>query len=149
MPPPLAGLVAAVAYDLIRMPFVFAQRWHLDGVVPQLDLFKVFPRFGAMILGEPLEQDSYAALAHLVGWAYHFSNGATFGVMYLALVGDALSQNERLAFFGRRPRLSWAAPAESLFVMKTPSSRPGMTLPHAMKRIGTESRALEMRPSCC
>ena len=67
----------------------------------------------------------------------------------LALVGDALSQNERLAFFGRRPRLSWAAPAESLFVMKTPSSRPGMTLPHAMKRIGTESRALEMRPSCC
>ena len=26
--------------------------------------------------------------AHLIGWAYHFSNGLTFGIMYLALIGD-------------------------------------------------------------
>jgi hypothetical protein len=25
----------------------------------------------------------------VVGWVYHFSNGITFGVMYMALVGEA------------------------------------------------------------
>lgn len=83
------GLLAAVAYDVFRLPFVFAKEWGIDGVVPPMKLFKVFPRFGAMILGQPIEQPEYTAAAHLLGWAYHFSNGATFGVMYLALVGDA------------------------------------------------------------
>jgi hypothetical protein len=54
-----------------------------------MNLFKVFPGFGAMILGQPLEQTTYSLSAHLIGWLYHFSNGATFGVMYLAMVGDA------------------------------------------------------------
>ncbi len=83
----VAGLVAAVAYDLFRLPFVFARQWGIETVVPALNLFKVFPRFGAMILGEPIEQETFSTGAHLVGWLYHFSNGATFGVMYLALVG--------------------------------------------------------------
>ena len=82
------GLIAAVAYDLFRLPFVFAKEWSLDSIVPPLKLFKVFPRFGAMILGQPIEQTSYSLAAHLAGWAYHFSNGATFGVMYLAMIGD-------------------------------------------------------------
>ena len=85
----IGGLIAAVAYDVFRLPFVFAKQWGLDDVVPPMNLFKVFPRFGAMILGEPLEQSSYSSAAHLVGWAYHFSNGATFGVMYLAMVGNS------------------------------------------------------------
>ena len=84
----VAGLIAAVAYDVFRLPFVFAKAWGLDTWVPPMNLFKVFSRFGAMILGEPLEQPRYSLAAHLVGWAYHFSNGATFGVMYLAMVGD-------------------------------------------------------------
>jgi hypothetical protein len=42
-----------------------------------------------MVLGQPIEQGSYSLAAHVIGWIYHFSNGATFGVMYLALVGDA------------------------------------------------------------
>lgn len=84
----IAGLLAAVAYDVFRLPFVFARAWHLDSVVPPLNLFKVFPRFGAMLLGQPLEQPAYSLAAHLLGWTYHFSNGLTFGVMYLALVGD-------------------------------------------------------------
>jgi hypothetical protein len=42
-----------------------------------------------MILGQPVEQPVYSVLAQLVGWAYHFSNGLTFGIMYVALVGDA------------------------------------------------------------
>src|SRR5947209_2133231 len=40
-------------------------------------------------LGQPVEQPHYSAAAQVVGWTYHFSNGITFGVMYLALLGDA------------------------------------------------------------
>ena len=83
-----AGLLAAIAYDVFRLPFVFAGKWGIDSVVPQMDLFKVFPRFGAMILGEPLEQTDFSVAAHLVGWAYHFSNGATFGIMFIAMIGE-------------------------------------------------------------
>ena len=89
----LGGLIAALAYDVFRLPFVFAKEWGLDGVVPPMKLFKVFPRFGAMILGEPIEQPSYPLAAHLLGWAYHFSNGGTFGVMYLAMVGNGLRRH--------------------------------------------------------
>jgi len=84
----LAGLIAAVAYDIFRLPFVFANDLGIQSVIPPLNLFKVFPRFGAMILNQPLEQESFSLSAHLTGWIYHFSNGATFGVMYLALIGN-------------------------------------------------------------
>lgn len=83
------GLLAAVAYDIFRLPFVFAKEWHLDSVVPPLKLFKVFPRFGAMMLGQPIEQPHYSTAAQVLGWIYHFSNGATFGVMYLAIIGSS------------------------------------------------------------
>jgi hypothetical protein len=85
----VAGLIAAVAYDLFRLPFVFAREWGISSVVPPLKLFKVFPHIGAMILGEPTAQASYSPAAHLVGWAYHFSNGLTFGVMFTAMIGDS------------------------------------------------------------
>lgn len=84
----IAGLLAAVAYDVFRLPFVFAKEWGIDSIVPPMNLFKVFPRFGAMVLGQPIEQSSYSTTTQIVGWIYHFSNGATFGVMYLALIGD-------------------------------------------------------------
>lgn len=84
----VGGLIAAVAYDVFRLPFVFARPLGIDAVVPAMSLFKVFPRFGAMLLGEAIEQPAYSLAAHLLGWAYHFSNGATFGIMYLALLGD-------------------------------------------------------------
>lgn len=83
-----AGFLAAVAYDIFRLPFVFSKAWGLESVVPQMSLFKVFPRFGAMLLGQPLEQDSYTLGTHVLGWAYHFSNGMTFGIMFIALIGD-------------------------------------------------------------
>lgn len=88
----VAGFMAAIAYDLFRLPFVYAQPWHLTAIVPPMNLFKVFPRFGAMILGQPLNQAHYPATAQWVGWAYHFSNGISFGIMYVAMIGD-----------GRRP----------------------------------------------
>jgi len=84
----IAGLIAAVAYDVFRLPFVFAKEWHVTGIFPPLSLFKVFPRFGAMILGELTEQTTYSTLAQILGWTYHFSNGAAFGIMYLALICD-------------------------------------------------------------
>jgi hypothetical protein len=89
----MAGFLAACAYDLFRIPFVVAAA---DKVGPdwlRLPLFKVFPRFGALILGQPFDatttDSQFTLAAHLVGWVYHFSNGITFGVMYMALVGDA------------------------------------------------------------
>lgn len=85
----LGGLLAAVAYDVFRLPFVFARQWGIASVVPPMSLFKVFPRFGAMVLGQPIDQDHYSVAAQIIGWIYHFSNGATFGVMYVALIGNA------------------------------------------------------------
>ncbi|TAK90074.1 MAG: hypothetical protein EPO07_20595 [Verrucomicrobia bacterium] len=85
----LGGLLAAVAYDVFRLPFVFAKDWGIADIVPPMNLFKVFPRFGAMVLGQAIEQEHYSLATQIVGWLYHFSNGATFGVMYLALIGDA------------------------------------------------------------
>ena len=83
----VGGLLATGAYDLCRVPFVFAETWGIDPVIPRLDLFKVFPMFGALIGGEALEPGAYTGRAHLLGWLYHFSNGMTFGIMYLALIG--------------------------------------------------------------
>jgi hypothetical protein len=86
----IGGLLAAVAYDIFRLPFVYSDAWGMGRIgIPQMPLFIVFPRFGAMILGQPLEQESYSMAAQLVGWVYHFSNGATFGVMFAAMIGEA------------------------------------------------------------
>lgn len=79
-----AGVIAGVAYDLFRLPFVLAGA----------PLFKVFPRFGELLLGniEP------RWLVHTLGWAYHFSNAAALGVMFLAMI----------SWFAR-PSLIWSA----------------------------------------
>lgn len=82
------GLLAAVSYDVFRLPFVFAKEWGIASIVPPMGLFKVFPRFGAMVLGQPIEQSHYSMTTQIVGWIYHFSNGATFGVMYVAMIGN-------------------------------------------------------------
>ena len=93
----LAGLVAAVAYDLYRLPFV------LNGA----PLFKVFPRFGELLLGgtEP------RSLVQALGWTYHFSNGAALGIMFLA----ALSRpTPARLFFGA---VLWALVVELLLLL--------------------------------
>lgn len=93
----VAGLTAAIAYDIFRIPFVLAAIDHVGPAWLRLPLFKVFPRFGAMILGTPFtaqQTDSQFTLsAHLVGWAYHLSNGITFGVMYTAMLGEAKNRS--------------------------------------------------------
>jgi hypothetical protein len=89
----VVGFAAAVAYDLFRIPFVVAAIDHIGPAWLRLPLFKIFPRFGAMILGQSFtaaQTDSQFTLtAHLTGWIYHLSNGVTFGIMYMALLGDA------------------------------------------------------------
>ena len=88
----VAGVVAACAYDLFRLPFV------LNGY----PLFKVFPRFGELLLGT----DEPRWLVHAVGWAYHFSNGACLGIMFLSACPSA---NRRVIFFGC---VAWALVVE-------------------------------------
>jgi hypothetical protein len=127
-----AGFIAACAYDVFRLPFVFSREWNLTAVVPPMNLFKVFPRFGAMLLDEPVEQARYSPAAHLIGWAYHFSNGITFGVMYLALIGDArrrswlwavlLATGLEIAMLVTPYPQFFAIPVTSLFVAVTLSA---------------------------
>ncbi len=89
----IGGFFAACAYDTFRMPFVIAAIDRIGPLWLRMPLYKVFPQFGAMILGQaylPTQSDSqYTLSAHVVGWLYHFSNGMTFGIMYMALIGDA------------------------------------------------------------
>ena len=104
----LAGLTGAVAYDIFRLPFVYSDAWGLGRFgIPQMPLFKVFPRFGALILGEPIEQSRYSTSAHLLGWIYHFSNGATFGVMFAAVYAGGRRAVEAVAKDGW-PTVVWA-----------------------------------------
>ena len=84
----VGGLLAAVSYDVFRLPFVFAKEWGISSIVPPMGLFSVFPQFGAMVLGQPIQQSHYSLTTQIVGWIYHFSNGATFGVMYVAMIGN-------------------------------------------------------------
>ena len=89
----IGGLLAAIAYDLFRLPWALGAADHVGPAWLRLPLFKVFPRFGALILGEPFTpattDSQFSLAAHLIGWVYHFSNGITFGVMYMAMLGDA------------------------------------------------------------
>ena len=93
----LGGVVAALAYDLYRLPFV------LNGT----PLFKVFPRFGQLLLGanEP------AWLVQLLGWSYHFSNGAALGIMFLAMVARP---DPRVLFWGA---VAWALFIETMLLL--------------------------------
>jgi hypothetical protein len=76
------GLVATVAYDVIRPPLVWGLRLHFNP-------YRAHPIFGSLITGRPRD----TAIAIAVGWTYHVWNGVAFGVM-LALV---------------RPRGAWVA----------------------------------------
>jgi hypothetical protein len=93
----IAGLAAAFAYDLFRLPWVIGHAQQVGPAWLRLPLFRVFPQFGAMILNQPFTSAQpdrdFSLSAHIVGWIYHFSNGMTFGIMYMALVGDTLKRS--------------------------------------------------------
>jgi hypothetical protein len=89
----VGGFIAACAYDIFRLPWVIGAVDHVGPMWLRMQLYKVFPRFGAMILGQPFTPQTpdsqFTLAAHVLGWIYHFSNGVTFGVMYMAMIGDA------------------------------------------------------------
>lgn len=93
----LGGLAAAVAYDLYRLPYV------LSGT----PLFKVFPRFGQLLL----DADGPTWLVNLLGWTYHFSNGAALGIMFLCLIARP---NRHLLFWGG---VAWAMFVEMMLLL--------------------------------
>jgi hypothetical protein len=101
----LGGIVAAIAYDLYRLPYV------LKGT----PLFKVFPMFGQMLLGVPGPPFAEAptTTAYVLGWLYHFSNGAALGIMFLAM---APNLTPRRAFWGA---VIWAVAVE-IILLNTP-----------------------------
>jgi hypothetical protein len=107
----IGGVIAAVAYDLYRLPFV------LHGA----PLFTVFGKFGNMLLGRGV--DAPASLdAQLLGWTYHFSNGAALGIMFLAMV---IRPSRRLLFCGA---LAWALCVEAILLMTPYASYFGLPL---------------------
>jgi hypothetical protein len=67
-----AGGLATLAYDIVRIPVAHSG-------VP---VFKAISYFGTVLVGV----DSPTPLSEALGWAYHLSNGISFGLMYVALV---------------------------------------------------------------
>jgi hypothetical protein len=66
-----AGGFATLAYDVCRIPLVHSG----------LPIFKAISYFGTLIVGT----SEVTTGAELAGWAYHYSNGIGFAVMYAAL----------------------------------------------------------------
>ena len=62
------GLLATIAYDLVRIPF------HLAGQ----RIFAPISAFGIWLT----DAGRSSQLTETVGWTYHYSNGILFGVMY-------------------------------------------------------------------
>lgn len=93
----IGGIVAAIAYDLYRLPFVLAGT----------PLFKVFGEFGSLLIGT----DRPEWLVQLVGWTYHFSNGAALGIMFLAMV---VRPSRGVLFWGA---IAWALGVEAMLLM--------------------------------
>ncbi|MFE7777712.1 DUF6789 family protein [Streptomyces sp. NPDC057445] len=74
----VAGLLATAAYDIGRWVIVM-----LSGVA--FDPFGPIVSFGVLITGQPPTSPSAIA----AGWAYHLSNGLTFGIAYALIAGPA------------------------------------------------------------
>ncbi len=109
----LAGLFAAVIYDLFRVPFVLAGK----------PLFAVFPQFGQLLLFGQLNGDT-SFWPQLAGWAYHFSNGAALGIMGAAMI--PLSASSQTRFWGS---VAWATLVELLLLLSPYYRYLGLHLP--------------------
>ncbi len=97
----LAGLFAAVVYDLFRLPFVLAGK----------PLFDVFPQFGQLLLFGKLNGD-LSLWTQIAGWAYHFQNGAALGIMGAAMIPLSAS---RVARFWSC--VAWATAVETFLLL--------------------------------
>ena len=109
----LAGLFAAVIYDLFRVPFVLAGK----------PLFGVFPQFGQLLLFGELNGDK-SFWPQLVGWIYHFQNGMALGIMGAAMIPATASPAKR--FWGS---VAWASGVEVLLLVSPYYKFLGLHLP--------------------
>lgn len=76
------GTVGAV-YGLIGYDL---SRWLAQTLLPlHFDAFAAFPLFGHLMTGRPTDD----GVAIAAGWAYHVTNGWTFGIIYALLAGPA------------------------------------------------------------
>ena len=66
-----AGALATLAYDVVRIPVAHSG----------IPVFKAISYFGTLLLGV----QSPTPISEVLGWAYHLSNGVSFGLMYAAL----------------------------------------------------------------
>jgi hypothetical protein len=96
----IGGVIAAIAYDLYRLPFVLAGA----------PLFTVFGKFGNLLLGLDIDSPP-SAVAQLLGWMYHFSNGAALGIMFLAML---VRPTPRWLFWGA---VAWALCVEAILLL--------------------------------
>lgn len=94
----LGGLLAVVAYDLFRLPFVLAG----------FPLFKVFPEFGRLLLGS----GAPGWAIQIAGWSYHFSNGAALDIMFASMLPARMSK-ARLMVAGA----AWALVVETMLLL--------------------------------
>lgn len=67
------GLLGTLAYDFIRIPFL---------VLLGQRVFAPISIYGVWLA----DAGASSQLTHALGWAYHFSNGITFGIMYALLM---------------------------------------------------------------
>lgn len=72
------GLLATVAYDVIRLPL-----W-VSGLI-HFNPFFTNQLFGEIITGSPAN----SLTSIVVGWGYHYWNGFGFGVIYTLIAGSA------------------------------------------------------------
>jgi hypothetical protein len=74
----VGAALGLVGYDLVR--------WLVQVALPvNFDAFAAFPAFGHYMTGRP--PSDHVAIA--AGWAYHITNGWTFGIIYALLAGPA------------------------------------------------------------
>jgi hypothetical protein len=66
-----AGCLATLVYDIIRIPIVHAG----------MPVFKAISYFGTVFMA--VDRPSWSS--EFFGWAYHFSNGVSFALMYAAI----------------------------------------------------------------
>lgn len=73
----LAGAIATVALEAIRIPGFYLGT--MPGQMPEL--------MGVLLLNRFALGPSVAS--NIAGWAYHFWNGASFGIIYVLVIGAA------------------------------------------------------------
>ena len=101
----IAGIVGAIVFFIFRMPFVYSQQLGLEQYgIRQYPFFNIYPRIGALILGQELKQPSYEFITYVIGWGYHLIRATSTGIMIAACVGEL--QTHLHASSARKP-LSW------------------------------------------